>query len=165
MASNQTYGVTTAEVQAYLPQVTLGGANDPITSARFTILLQHSASRLNGIFLGVVLDPDSIVTTSTSIEYQNAQQIVIGLMLRHIMAGLTIGAGVPEAVELADWAEGMLVALTTRPELLGATDSTIAPMVSTTVGMLNLDMTQNEVNKRRPWMTHDSPNGKQDLSW
>lgn len=161
MASNVTYAVSATEINAYMPQISIGGASDAITSAQLTTLIGHSAARLNGILISSGLDPTSINADTGSVAYLNAQQITIGLVLRHLMSGLTIGSQATIATELAAWAEAMISALIDKPDLLGAEDTSLSPEVKTTCQLLNLDMsTQAAENNRRWAWSHDSDDGK-----
>ena len=166
MTTNVTYGVTSTEVGAYLPSISLGTSSDPITSARLTTLIGHGAARLNGVLIGAGLSPASLSSDASSVAYLQCQQITIGLCLRHILAGLTMGADIAEAVSLAEWAESMLEAISIRPQILGASSSDVTPEVRTSVDLLNLDTSsQALVNKRRYFWQHDSQDGSKTFNW
>tara|TARA_R100000808_G_scaffold3903_1_gene13269 strand:- start:838 stop:1326 length:489 start_codon:yes stop_codon:yes gene_type:complete len=161
--ANQTFGVTTTEVQAYCPQISFG-SSDAITSARLTVLINHGASRLNGVMIAAGLSPDTIAGDATSTAYLNAQQIIIGLMLPHIYKALTLNSD-PAAEEMSAWSEAMISAILTTPEILGASDATLASTAKTTVDLLDLDTGQAAMNARRIFWSHTSEDGPKTFNW
>jgi hypothetical protein len=84
----QTFGVTETLVEAHLPMILIdSGAGTLLTSARLTILLNSAAARVNALIDGAFGEGSStsISSDATSIEYNNAQRLVLAALLPDVL--------------------------------------------------------------------------------
>ena len=86
--SVQTFGVTESLVEAHLPMIIIdSGAGTLLTSARLVILLNSAAARVNALIDGAfgAGASASIASDATSIEYNNAQRLVLAALLPDVL--------------------------------------------------------------------------------
>ena len=88
MATVETFGVTETIVEAHLPMVVINADTGTlVTSARFTILLDKSAARINALVDGAFGSGTSgaISADSSSVEYINCQRLIIAALIPIIL--------------------------------------------------------------------------------
>ena len=84
----QTFGVDETIVEAHLPMILIdSGVGTLLTSARLTILLNSAAARVNALIDGAFGEGSStsIASDATSIEYSNAQRLVLAALLPDVL--------------------------------------------------------------------------------
>ncbi len=157
--TNPTYGVTTAAIEAYLPQWEAEATGDPHTAARITTLIEGQAAILNGRLIGAGFTPDDIDADTAGPAYQICTAVIIGCILPHILNGLEFAVDPDNAHELATWAKDWLKDFKKDPAILGFEDSSTYPRAYTTVQALDLATTDTARKERRSWDAYGGATG------
>lgn len=123
-----TFGVTPTYLQAQLPQIGMEGAEDVLTSARLTILINDAAAVWCGMLAASGLDPDAINDATDTVPYilcrQGVGALVIAEVIRAI-SGFGAGADVDTAIQRERArADAILARIARIPPLLGAETGT-----------------------------------------
>ena len=123
-----TFGVTKDVLQAYLPQINLGGTLDVYTSARVTTAIAHAASRVCAVYASAGIDLEAMDANTTSIAYMQAQRLVCLIAVPQIIGGISgLGIGVEDTVrDYRDEARDIISRLQSRPEDMAAGGSAAA---------------------------------------
>lgn len=106
MAAIQTFGVVESVVEAHLPMLIIdSGTGTLLTSARLTTLITKAAARVNGLIdgafgAGTCAD---IATDTTSVEYMNAQRLVLAALLPDCLRAAhhppSVGADIQDLID------------------------------------------------------------------
>lgn len=151
MASNPTYGVDADELQAYLPAVPMGGANNLHTPARIATLVKHAATRFNRALVAAGGNPSDVDDEPDSLAYGVAQGIICQIVAARILEGLHHGS-TDESKDLHDRAQDELARLHANPAFFAARDETpIQPQVWTATDAMGLATDDASRAARRQW--------------
>ena len=151
----QTYGVTESLVEAHLPMIIIdSGAGTLLTSARLTILLNSAAARVCALIDGAfgAGASVSIASDATSIEYNNAQRLVLAALLPDVLRAAhhppAIGGEISELVE--DYEAQIQHLINDPARALGLTnDATSVSALRSRVLALGLDTTDKTKTRAR----------------
>jgi len=113
----QTFGVNSTILSAYLPQVGFEGADDLMTLARVTQLVEDSSSEVCGYLVAAGIDVATLAADTSSGAYKLVQRVIVRQCIPLVL--LAVGASV-EAVEASETrAAETLARLLKNPALLG----------------------------------------------
>lgn len=141
MENLYTFGATKDVLQAYLPQINLGGSLDVYTSARVTTAIAHAASRVCAVYASAGIDLEDLSSKTTSIAYMQAQRLVCLIAVPQIIGGISgLGIGVEDTIrDYRDEARDIITRLQTRPEDMaaGGSAAAVSQVYSTTADSTN----------------------------
>jgi hypothetical protein len=162
MAAIQTFGVVESVVEAHLPMLIIdSGTGTLLTSARLTTLITKSAARVNGLIdgafgAGTCAD---IATDTVSVEYMNAQRLVLAALLPDCLRAAHHPPSVSSEITglIADYAAQLEELISQPARALGrVTDSTSVSALRDSVRALGLDTT--DLTKKRQRRHFDGRN-------
>lgn len=166
MATNQTYGVTSTEVGAYLAQLGLGSATHKIDPDDMVQMIAGAAAEFNGVLLAAGLQPSDVAADSTSVAYAYAQRAVCYLTIPDVLISMFDSEAADKASKTTrERAERMLRAIQKTPAILGLEAGNPSPRVSTTVEALALDTTTTGRRRRWRWRRDDDHNRAEEETW
>jgi hypothetical protein len=145
----QTYSVDETHVGSYLPQLAVG-ASSPLTSARFSEVVEGAAARVNGILRAVGFDPADIAADTSSDGYRNCQRLVVIVAAPDLLLASHHTAAIDEVERLHDLARVELDRLRRDPvAVTGFTsDSSRTPNTTTSTSYRSLDTTTGKARRR-----------------
>lgn len=146
----EVYGVDQTHVQSYLPQLAVG-ANSPLTSDRFTEVVEGAAARVNGILSAAGFSSSDIAGDTASDAYRNCQRLVVIVAAPDLLFASHHTAAIDEVERLHELANGELDRLRRDPvATTGYTaDTTRAPMSGTSTNYRSLTTTTAKARTRR----------------
>jgi len=113
----QTFGVTSTILSAYLPQVGFEGADDLLTTARVTQLVEDAAAEVCGYLVAAGVDVTALAADTSSAAYKLVQRVTVRYTLPLIMRAVGMAAEAILASE--EGAEKAMARLIANPALLG----------------------------------------------
>lgn len=164
MTTNVTYGVDADTIKTYLPGVPVDDAA-MITPARLTTIVSHAAARVNGVLLSAGFTPADIAADTSTVGYINCQRLTAILALPHILNAITTAAPPANLKALIESAERDLTKIATTPTALGFADNSTSPAAASHISIMGLPTDQASINKRRPYVQHDSPSNPNKRHW
>ena len=153
MAAIQTFGVVESVVEAHLPMLTIdSGTGTLLTSARLTTLITKAAARVNGLIdgafgAGTCAD---IATDTVSVEYMNAQRLVLAALLPDCLRAAHHPPSVSAEIAgyIADYAAQIEELISQPARALGrVSDASSVSALRNSAAALGLDTT--DITKKR----------------
>jgi hypothetical protein len=148
-----TFGVDASVVDTFYPQFQVR-SDGPITSGDLTVLINASASMVNGILSATGFDPASVDADATEPAYFNARLLVLRV-LGPLLAGAAEGytASGEEVTRLEAARDKALAEFKRRPADLGVTgDSDYAPKMRGSVRFHDLSELEEDRAERNPYL-------------